>query len=173
MRPRRASTSRGIVRSSSRRWGGSDVRSVSPADRDRGRGRARRRRYRSFSRRRRPTGIVRDFSPGCIVRCRREGPRSAARANHAGPSPLARSSLPRRPVTSTLTSTSLEAVVVAAPPFIRPLLFLPPATSPLYPLSPSPSVSPPLPRHGHFRHGGHRRRHPPVARRSRLKSAII
>ena len=26
------------------------------------------------------------------------------------------------------------------------------------------SVSPPLPRNGHFRRGGHRRRHPPVAR---------
>jgi hypothetical protein len=154
MRPRQASTSRGIVRSSSHRWGGSDVRSVSesipsaPADRDCGRGCARRRQYRWFSRHRRPKGIVRDsnlplpepvtdlvlsrrkrtrstglFSPGRIVRCKRDGARSATRAHHAGPLPLACSSLPRQPVT--LTSTSLEAVVVAAPPFILPLLFLP------------------------------------------------
>jgi hypothetical protein len=162
--------SHGIIRSSSRWWGGSDVRSVSPAGRDCGRGCPRRRRYRSFSRRRCPMGIVRDsnlqspepatdlipswrkharltglFSPGCIIRCKREGARSAAGAHHAGPSPLARSSLPRRPVTS--TTTSFEAVVVAAPPFILPLLFLPPVTPPPFfgrAAAPAPPPPPPV-----------------------------
>ncbi len=63
------------------------------------------------------------FSPGRIVRCKRDSARFATGAHHAGPPPLARSSLPRRPVT--LTSTPLKAVVVAAPPFFLPLVFLP------------------------------------------------
>ncbi len=93
------------------------------------------------------------FSPGRIVRCKRDGARSASGAYHAGPLPLARSSLPQQPVTSTLTS--LEAVVVVAPPF--PLHSSPSFSSSLYVASVSViSVSPPLPRHGHFRRGGHR-----------------
>ncbi len=50
------------------------------------------------------------FSTGHIVQYKRDGVRSATGTHHAGPSPLARSSLPWRPVT--LKSTSLEAVVV-------------------------------------------------------------
>jgi hypothetical protein len=154
MRPRQASMSCDIIRLLSRWWGGSDVHSASesipsaPADQDRGRGCAQRQQYWLFLHHRCPKGIVRNsnlpspepatncvllgrkhasltglFLPGRIVQCKGNGVRFATRAHHAGPPPLACSPLPRQPVT--LTLTSLKAVVVAAPPFILPLLFLP------------------------------------------------
>jgi hypothetical protein len=98
------------------------------------------------------------FLPGCIVQCRCDCARSAAGAHFAGPLPLSRSSLLWRPATP--MSMLLEAVIVAAPPFILPLGFLPPITLPPTSSSPSP---PPLPCHGHFCCGGHCRRHPLVA----------
>jgi hypothetical protein len=56
------------------------------------------------------------FLPGHIIRCKHNGTRSATGTHHAGPSPLACLSLLHQPIT--LKSTSLEAVIVAAPPLM-------------------------------------------------------